>query len=225
MHRCPLGAVLAICVLFAAAVAGAQAAATPVWPVAGARIASWYPTFTWTIPTNETSTAIYIADSPDRDASGFFLDPNVVLSAYFSGETEWLSPTGLYARHYWWMIGSWSEAAQTHYWSPVADFTVLPSLSRLSLGVQWFRSLRLLHVTARWWSNVDWIAVRLRILRRGKVLSRQTQSEHSVVDLPGSTLFAWTKPRRIKRGTRLTLEVTAFAKGVKSSRRLVVRAP
>jgi hypothetical protein len=40
-----------------------------------------------------------------------------------------------------------------------------------------------------------------------------------------STSFGWYKPRRIKRGARLTLAVALRAQGIHTQRTLAVRAP
>ena len=64
-----------------------------------------------------------------------------------------------------------------------------------------------------------------RALEGRRVIWRRTQNEHSSPDEPSSTIFDWNAPRKIKRGTRLTLEVIATASGVKQKGKLVVRAP
>ena len=204
-------------------VAVATAAATPVSPASGTRIGTSHPTFTWTVPAGETSNAIYIANSPERDTAGFFLDPHVVELAYLTGETRWTS-RGLYAGRYWWMVGS-NDNASHHFWSPVSDVQILPSIGAISVRARAFQRLRLLDVYARWRANVKWVAVRLRILEGRRLVWRRTQNEHSSLDEPGSTIFDWNAPRKVKRGTRLTLEVTAFASGIKRKGKLVVRAP
>jgi hypothetical protein len=207
----------------AVVVAAATAAATPVSPGPAAHVGTSHPTFTWTVPAGETSNAIFIANSPERDAAGFFLDPNVVELSYLTGETRWTS-RGLYAGRYWWMVGS-NDNASHHFWSPVSDLEILPSLRAMSVRARGFHALRLLDVYVRWRANVKWVAVRLRILKGGRVVWRRTQNEYTFVDQASTTIFDWNAPRKVKRGTRLTLEVTASASGLESKRRLVVRAP
>jgi hypothetical protein len=88
-----------------------------------------------------------------------------------------------------------------------------------------FTYLHILDMRVRWRANVNELAVRARLLRRGKVIWRRTESEVNAIGSPGSTSFDWSRPRRIRRGTRLTLQITLIANGVKRTRALVVRAP
>jgi len=81
---------------FAAAVAGAGliagaalAAATPVTPPQGATVTTSHPVFTWTLPSNEESSGIFIANKPDRTPDGNFFGENIVDASYFENRTSW----------------------------------------------------------------------------------------------------------------------------------------
>lgn len=52
--------------------AAAFAAATPVTPPPGAVVTTSHPVFTWTLPSNEQSDALYIAAKPDTTPGGKF---------------------------------------------------------------------------------------------------------------------------------------------------------
>ena len=80
-------------------------------------------------------------------------------------------------------------------------------------------------MSVRWTANVHALTVRVRLLRRGKIVWRRTESEVNAIGSSYSTGFGWYRPRRIRQGTRLTLQVSLLAKGVKKTRSLAVRAP
>lgn len=71
----------------------ALAAATLLTPAPGTVVTTSHPVFTWTLPTNEQSDALYIANKPDTTPEGKFYDENVVGAGFFfNNERQW-SPT------------------------------------------------------------------------------------------------------------------------------------
>jgi hypothetical protein len=85
---------LAVVVVAAGVVAATGlASATHVSPPPGAVVASSHPLFTWTLPPNERSQALYIANSPDRTPEGKFFDENVVDVGLFTNDEHQYSPT------------------------------------------------------------------------------------------------------------------------------------
>ena len=82
--------------IFFGLVSAAWSAATPVAPAPDAVVS--HPTFRWTLPPNETSEAIHIANDPQTTPEGRFVDRNVVASDLVAaGAREWSPARALYA--------------------------------------------------------------------------------------------------------------------------------
>jgi hypothetical protein len=214
-------------VAITAIVAGsAFAAATPVTPPPGAVVMTSHPAFTWTLPANEQSDALYIADKPDRTPEGKFYDENLVdLGVFFNDERQWSPTSPLYAGTYWWLVWSHDLSTFQNYYSEPAIFAVRASVELLSVKTHRYLSLHRLDVNLRWAANVQDLTVKAQLLRGGRVVWTKAESETNLIGSPGSTTFTWHRPRRIKRGPRLILEVSLLARGAKTTRALVVRAP
>jgi hypothetical protein len=222
MRRLLLAAVGAATVL----VGGALAAAVPVSPGPGAKVSSSHPLFSWTLPANERSQGIFIADSPDRTADGKFEDANVVDAAAFANdERQWSSSNPLYAGRYWWLVWSSDRTTAESFYSSPTDFTIPVSLNLSPVKTVRSTFLHLLAVRVPWTTNVHALTVRARVLKRKRIVWQQTQPQVNKIGFPYSTSFGWYTPRSIKRGTRLRLEVTLRAQGLRTTRALVVRAP
>jgi hypothetical protein len=204
---------------------GALAAATPISPGPGAVVSSSHPSFSWSLPPNEQSQAIYIADSPDRSPDGRFFDENVVDSAALASEQRQWSPNRpLYAGRYWWLIWS-SDRTSASFYSAPTDFRIPVSLNLFAIKTVRSTFLHLLAVRVRWAANVHALTVRARVRKGKKVLWQRTDPQVNAIGFQYSTSFAWYRPRGMKRVTRLTLEVTLRAHGAHKTRALVVRAP
>jgi hypothetical protein len=218
-----LAAVSALAVVVAV---GAQAAGTPVSPEPGAIVSSSHPSFSWSLPANERSQGIFVADSPDRTADGKFEDANVVDSAVFANdERRWSASNPLYAGHYWWLVWSSDRTTAESFYSSPTDFTIPVSLNLSPVKTVRSTFLHLLAVRSRWTTNVHALTVRARVLKGKRVVWQQTRPQVNKIGFPYSTSFGWYKPRSIKQGTRLRLEVTLRAQGVRKTRALAVRAP
>jgi len=204
----------------------ALAAATPVTPPPGAVVTTSHPLFSWTLPPNEQSDAIYIADKPDTTPEGKFYDENVVDLDVFTGdERQWSPSSPLYAGAYWWLVWSHDTGTYESYYSAPAAFTIPAALTLLPVKTHRYLTLHWLDVTVRWNANVHVLTAKVRLLRHRKPLWARSESEDNLIGSPGSTTFTWYRPKRIKEGTRLTLEVSLLATGAKKKRAVVVRAP
>jgi hypothetical protein len=221
MRRLLLAAVGAATVL----VGGALAAAVPVSPGPGAKVSSSHPLFSWTLPANERSQGIFIADSPDRTADGKFEDANVVDAAAFANdERQWSSSNPLYAGRYWWLVWSSDRTTAESFYSSPTDFTIPVSLNLSPVKTVRSTFLHLLAVRVRWTTNVHALTVRAGTEAQEDRLAAD-QPQVNKIGFPYSRSFGWYTPRSIKRGTRLRLEVTLRAQGLRTTRALVVRAP
>ena len=133
----------------------AFAAATPVTPPPGAVVTTSHPVFMWTLPSNEQSDALYIADKPDTTPEGKFYDENVVdLGIFFSNTRQWSPTSPIYAGAYWWLV--WSHDANTFqsYYNAPAAFTIPAAVTLLPVKTHRYLSLHWLDVTVRWNANV-----------------------------------------------------------------------
>jgi len=218
-----LAAVVAVALVAAGAALGV---ATPLGPPSGAVVYSSHPIFTWSVPANEESDAIYIASKPDTTPEGKFFDENLVdLDLLTNNEQQWSPSSPLYAGAYWWLIWSHDRNTFQSYYSTPSGFTVAPSLTLLLVKTRRYLNLHWLDVTVRWTANVHTLTAKVRLLRRGKTVWSRSEGEDNLVGSPGSTTITWYRPRRIKQGTRLKLQVTLVGGGAKKARALVVRAP
>ena len=211
----------------AAVLAGtAFAAATLTSPPPGARVSTSRPTFSWTLPGNERSEELDIADAPDLETTGSFVSANVVQVAVFrNDERQWTATSPLYAGHYWWLVQSSDPNSLDNHYSAPTDFTVPVSLSILPIRTVRSTYLNLLVMKVRWTANVHTLTLRLRLLRKKRVIWKQTESEPNLIGSTGAKTVGWYRPRGIKRGARLTLQATLLAGGAKKTRIHVVRAP
>jgi hypothetical protein len=215
--------------LFALAVAitgVASGAATPVSPLPGARVTTSSPKFSWTLPSNEQAKGVFISDSPDVTPAGGFFDEDVVAAANFvSDERQWSPSSPLYAGHYWWSVWSSDLATSHDRFSTPIDFTIPVALAVLPVKTVRSTYLHLLAFKVRWRANVPTVLLRLQLLRRHRVIWRQTETDPNVLGSLGAKSVGWYRPKGMKRGARLTLQVILRAKGVRKTRQLVVRAP
>ena len=206
----------------------ALADATPVTPPPGAVVTTSHPLFSWTLPANEESQAIYIANDPARTPEGQFLQDNTVgVASFFNDERQWSPTSPLYAGHYWWLVYSSDRGTPKAHFSKPTDFTI-PALARDG-GVKVHRHLSLhrLDVKVRWSTNVHRLTVKTSLLRHGRIIWARIKSVTNLIGSPGSTTFTWQRPRRIKQGTPLTLRAGVVVPRPTAAGGLffVVRAP
>lgn len=209
-------------------VGAVSAAASPVTPAPGATVSTSHPVFSWTLPANEQSDALYIANRPDRTPEGKFFDENVVdIGVFLNDERQWSPTSPLYAGHYWWLVWSHDRDTFQSYYSVLIDFTIPGTFELRRVTFHRYRFLHWLDVTVLWATNTHGLTVKASLLRRGRIIWKRTKNESSLIGSPGSTTFTWQRPRRIKQGTPLTLRVGVVVPGSSAAGGLLlkVRAP
>jgi hypothetical protein len=216
-------ATLASVAIFAAAT---LAAATPRTPPPGATVRTSHPDFTWTLPSNEESLTIYIADKPDVTPAGKFDYENFVDGAnLLPVAREWSPSLPLYAGEYWWNVLSVDPSTATRSYNPPAEFTIPVMLRLDNLAAKRFSSpRRRLWVMVDATTNVKHPLIRVRLLHGRKIVWRVVRRAYTVTG-PQAFSFYWYPQRRIDRGTRLRLIVSISAGGERRTHSLVVRAP
>ena len=214
-------------VAVAGIVAGAAfAAATPITPPPGAVVTTAHPYFNWTVPSNEQTDAIFIANKPDVTPEGKFYDENIVDGEVFTtAVNEWSPASPLYAGRYWWNI--WSPDVNTfaNFYSAPVDFSIPVTLRLVAVTAKRYIHMHSLDAEVRWTANVQRPLIRVRLAQGRKIIWKASEREITLIGSPGSTIFRWGRPKRIKQGTRLTLQVSLLASGANATRALVVRAP
>lgn len=221
--------------IFIAALVGAAifasatlAAATPVTPPPGATVTTAHADFTWTLPPNERSEAIFIASKPDVTPEGKFYDENFVNGGNVGADVrEWSPPPSrpLYAGHYWWNVSSTDRDTLARHYSVPADFTIPVALRLYGVTAKRFSfPRRRLWVSGITSANVKHPLVRVRLLYGRRIV---WTSAHRVSGniIPGAFDFYWYPQRSVKQGTRLRLIATISWGAVSRTRSLVVRAP
>ena len=208
--------------IFAAAT---LASATPVTPPPGATVRTAHPVFTWTLPANEGSLGIFIANSP-ATTDGAFPDQNVVDTDVVTFETRKWSPSHpLYAGHYWWNVWSTDLETEESFYSSPTDFTIPVALRLYGVTAKRFSSpRRRLWVVVRASANVKRPLVRIRLLHGGRIVWKAARKAYGNI-IPGAINFYWYPGRGVKPGTRLRLVTTISAGGITRTRSLIVRAP
>jgi hypothetical protein len=215
-------------------VASGGGGSTPVSPAAGADLSTSYPLFRWTLSPNVGDTdTIYVANRPATNTEGKFLDANVVLVGFPSGNSErrvtsWSSTQALYAGSYWWIIntdGFTPDFEYKNYYSAPSPFRIRPVLTLMAIQTRRFQSLRNLDWTVRWRANVRGLRVQATLLRNGRRVWGRAKSEPNFIGSVGTSFLSWYAPRSIRRGTRLTLRVSISNSGVVRTRTMKVKAP
>ena len=216
--------------LAAVVIAGlAHAAATPVSPPPGAVVSSSHPLFTWTVPPNEQSNTIYVASAPQTTPKGQFFNENVVDFDFFTrDEREWSPTSALYAGSYWWIVGTRDrDTFESQYSSPSA-FRIPAAVKIVSVRLRRnsYTFVRdSLSITVRWSANARELAVSAAVSRAGRRLWRARESETPSIGSTGTSFFEWTKPRRMRQGTRLRVTVALRAGTATKTAVRTVRAP
>lgn len=201
------------------------AAATPVTPSPGATVNTAHPRFSWTLPAGEQSQSIYIAEKPDVTPEGRFYDQNIVaLGVLAPGDREWTPSSPLYAGSYWWNIWSSKQNDFVIFSAPVA-FKIPVSLRLRGIRTKRYLSSHVLEIGVRWTANVQRPLIRVQLLRGRRVIWKASRVDYNLAGSVGSTTFTWSRPRRIRQGTRLRLRASISSGGVARTGFVVVRAP
>jgi len=157
---------------------------------------------------------------------GKFYDENVVDGEVFTtAVNEWSPSSPLYAGRYWWNLWSHDVNTFANFYSAPVDFSIPVTLRLVAVTAMRYIYVHSLDVEVRWTANVQRPLIRVRLVRGRKIIWKAGETDITLIGSPGSTIFRWSRPRRIKQGTRLTLQVSLLASGAKTTRALVVRAP
>jgi hypothetical protein len=172
-----------------------------------------------------------VADRPETTPEGRFFAENVVDSDFFlstQDPREWAPATPLYAGRYWWVVESEDRECCQRYFSRPSSFTIPVDLRISALRIQRevFFSLRSLELELRWLANVRETVVSARVATRsGRTLWRGSDRETSSVGRVNSTSFDWSKPRRIRTGTRVRVTISVAGGGSRRTVSRFARAP
>jgi hypothetical protein len=208
------------------AAAAAIAVATPLTPRPGATVTTAHPDFTWRLPLNEDSVAIYIADKPDVTPAGEFYNENFVDgAAVLPGVGEWSPSRPLYAGEYWWNVLSTDPSTHANFYSTPSEFTIPVALRLFRITAKRFSvPRRRLWIDVIGSANVKRPLLRARLLHGRRIVWLAAHRVYGDI-IPGAYDFYWYPQRRVKQGTRLRLIVSISSGGVVRTRSLVVRAP
>jgi hypothetical protein len=182
--------------------ATALGAATPVTPPPGAFIKT--PVFNWTLPANEESDALTIADRPDTTAGGMFVAGNVVRThSFVNDETTWSPSAPLYAGRYWWLVSSHDRTTSELHYSAPRDFRIELRFEFDRRPDHRSRSHHWLRITVRWEGNMHSVRFKLSLLHRGQIIWSRSGLRRNHLGSPGSVSFTWHRPDGIKQGSVL----------------------
>ncbi len=220
---------MTIIVVLAAVVAPviALAVAKPVTPSPGALVGSAHPVFSWTLPPNERSDAIFVANRPNTTPAGRFPDANIADASYFTrdGVLRYSPARRFYAGRYWWLVESSDLTTYRVSYSAPVDFRI-PARTSL-LGVKFTHRLPgRLSIEIRWTTNTRELVVRERVLLGKKRLFGGTE-RRTLPPIGGvrHTLFVFATPESVKPGTLLRLEATVAGIGHAETATRYFRAP
>jgi hypothetical protein len=205
----------------------AGGAATPLSPAPGAVVESSHPVFTWSVPPNEESDAIYIADSAETTVEGRFFDENVVdLDVFFGNETSWSPSTPLPAGTYWWTVRTHDRETFDSFYSAPVSFTIAARTRIQSIRIRRYTFIDNLDIRVRFTANTNEARVTVRLRQGSRTVWRETEIDEFVwIGKTSSAYFSWFSRGRVREGARLRLEVTVTAGGAKASATRTVRAP
>jgi hypothetical protein len=215
-------------VLAAVAVpAVALAVAKPVTPSRGALVASTHPVFSWTLPANERSDALFIANRPKTNPEGRFPEANLVDASYFTrnGVLRYAPARQFYAGRYWWLVeASDVTTYQVSHSAPV-DFRIPARTS--FLGVKFTHRLPgRLSIDVRWTTNTRQLVVQGRVfLGKRRLFGGVERRALPPIGGVRHTLFAFATPKFVKPGTLVRLEVTVAGIGHAEAATRHFRAP
>lgn len=214
------------------AIGTASAAPRPVSPADGAIVRSAHPILRWELPANERSEEISVASKPDTTPEGRFFSENVVTSDFFlstQDPREWAPTSALYAGRYWWIVGSEERECCQSYLSTPVGFTIPAEARIVGLRIRrqnYFFLPDELDVDVYWRTNVERPIAEVSVTTfRGRRLWLARKTEFGSVGRVGSSSFAWSRPRRVRTGTRVRLRVRLSAGGANASVTRIVKAP
>jgi hypothetical protein len=207
----------------------AHAPGASVSPAPGAVVSSSHPGFTWTVPPNEASETIYVAKAPQTTPEGLFFDENVVDFDFLTrDEREWSPSSALYAGSYWWIVGTRKRNSFESRYSAPSAFRIPASVRIVSVRIRRYSYVYFpdsLDINVTWSANTPQLTVAAAVSRAGLRLWSARESETALIGSTGTSLFDWTKPRRIRQGSRLRVTVAIRAGTATETVVRTVRAP
>jgi hypothetical protein len=207
----------------------AHAPGASVSPPPGAVVSSSHPGFTWTVPPNEASETIYVAKAPQTTPEGLFFDENVVDFDFLTrDEREWSPSSALYAGSYWWIVGTRKRNSFESRYSAPSAFRIPASVRIVSVWIRRYSYVYFpdsLDINVTWSANTPQLTVAAAVSRAGRRLWSARESETALIGSTGTSLFDWTKPRRIRQGSRLRVTVMLRAGTATETVVRTVRAP
>lgn len=210
-----------------AAPAVALAVAKPVTPSRGAVVASARPVFSWTLPPNERSDAIFVSTRPKTTPPGRFPDANLVDASYFTrnGVLRYAPARQFYAGRYWWLVQSSDLTTYRVSYSVPVDF-IIPARTSF-LGVKFTHRLPgRLSIDVRWTTNTRQLVVQGKVfLGKRRLFGGVERRALPPIGGVRHTFFAFTTPTFVKAGTLLRLESTVAGIGHAEAATRYFRAP
>jgi hypothetical protein len=204
-------------------------AARPIAPATGA-VTTSHPTFVWQLAPNETSEAVYIARRPETTPEGRFFTENVVETGlFFDTRTTWAPERPLFAGSHWWNVATLNSDTFTSSYSTPSAFTVASEVRLLRVRItreSWIYSPDQLQFDIRWVTNVRQVTLDTVITQRGRRVGRVRRGHETLISRdPDTAAFSWTRPRRVRTGSRLTVQIRVVGGGRSAALRRIVRAP
>ena len=192
-------------------------------------MSSSHPVFTWTVAPTEASETIYVARAPQTTPEGLFFDENVVDFDFPTrDERAWTPSSALYAGSYWWIVGTSERDSFESRYSAPSPFRIPASVRIVSVRMRRYSYTYFpdsLDINVTWSANARQLTVVAAVSRAGRRLWRAQEVGTALIGSTGTSLFDWTKPRRIRQGTRLRVTVTVRAGTATETVVRTVRAP
>jgi hypothetical protein len=206
-------------------VGSAVGAATPISPAPDARTNS-HPTFSWTLPADEQTDAIYISKSPLVTPQGEFYRENVEESDFFLSDIRtWAPTTALFAGPHWWNVRS-RDSEYTESFSAPSRFTVNGEVRINRVRFNVYRFLRQINIEVRWTGNPREVVVGARFYRGRRQVGRTfTRTDSHTAMVEHSELLEWSPGRRVRPRTRLSILIQVTGAGRTASLRRSLRSP
>lgn len=205
----------------------ALAVAKPVTPSRGALVGSTHPVFSWTLPPNERSDALFVASRQTTTPVGRFPDANLVDASYFTrdGVLRYAPARQFYAGRYWWLVQSSDLTTYRISYSAPVDFRIPARTS--FLGVKFTHRLPgRLSIDVRWTTNTRQLVVQGRVFQgKRKLFGGVERRTLPAIGGVRHTFFAFTTPEFVKPGTLLKLEATVAGIGHAEAATRYFRAP
>jgi hypothetical protein len=209
------------------AAGAALGAATLVSPAPGTIVDAARPTFSWSLPANEQSDAVFVARRPTTTADGAFVDANLAASgSVLPAQTRWRPSERLGAGAYWWLVRSLDKTTSRPVYTRPARFTIPVGLRVFPLRVAPSSGTHRVTVTVRWRTNAPRVRVDAAAYLRGRrVWWGRSTYKFPPVNEAQATRYTWTPPHGVDAGAKLTLKARVTAGRLRFTRSRTFSAP